>query len=66
MTTERAYRSAIPHETACHELRRCAGSQFDPDVVEAFLSVVEDGGEELELDPAQTAAAHVRLLLAAA
>ena len=66
MTTERAYRAAVPHETACHELRRCAGGQFDPVVVEAFLSVLGDGGEEWELDAAQSAAAHVRSLLAAA
>ena len=33
MTTERAYREAIAHERACQELRRCAGSQFDPAVV---------------------------------
>lgn len=66
MTTERAYRSAVPHDTACRELRRCAGGQFDPAVVEAFLAVMEERGDELELDAAQTAAAHVRSLLAAA
>ena len=66
MTTERAYRSAVPHDLACHELRRCAGTQFDPDVVEAFLSVLQGGGDERVLDAAQMAAAHVRTLLAAA
>jgi diguanylate cyclase (GGDEF)-like protein len=66
MTTERTYRSAVPPETACHELRRCAGAQFDPEVVEAFLAVLERGDDERELNPAQTAAAHVRSLLAAA
>ena len=66
MTTERAYRPAVPHETACHELERCAGGQFDPAVVEAFLAVWSDGGEERELDAAQMAAAHVRSLLSTA
>lgn len=66
MTTERTYRAAVPHETACHELMRCAGGQFDPVVVDAFLSVLGEGGEERELDGAQSAAAHVRSLLAAA
>jgi diguanylate cyclase (GGDEF)-like protein len=67
MTTERrTYRSAVPHETACHELRRCAGAQFDPAVVEAFLAVLQRGDDERELNAAQTAAAHVRSLLAAA
>jgi len=66
MTTERSYRPAVSHETACRELRRCAGTQFDPAVVDALLRVLEDGGDERELDTAQTAAAHVRSLLAAA
>jgi diguanylate cyclase (GGDEF)-like protein len=66
MITQRAYRSAVPHETACRELRRCAGGQFDPVVVDAFLTVVEGGADERELDAAQTAADHIRSLLAAA
>jgi diguanylate cyclase (GGDEF)-like protein len=66
MTSERAYRGAIPRETACSELRRCAGTQFDPAVVEAFLAVVEAAAEEPEPDAAEHAAAHVRSLLAAA
>ena len=39
MTSERPYRPAFDHADACGELRRCAGSQFDPTVVQAFLSV---------------------------
>ena len=63
MRTERTYRAAVPHELACQELRECAGAQFDPAVVEAFLAVVEDEGDEGALDAAHTAAAHVRTLL---
>ena len=33
MTTDRAYRSAMPFHDALAELRRCSGTQFDPDVV---------------------------------
>jgi putative nucleotidyltransferase with HDIG domain len=40
MTTDRAYRAALPPEVAAQELRDCAGSQFDPVVVEAVLAVV--------------------------
>ena len=36
MTVGRPYRQAITSEEAVVELRRCAGSQFDPKVVEAF------------------------------
>jgi diguanylate cyclase (GGDEF)-like protein/putative nucleotidyltransferase with HDIG domain len=36
MTTDRVYRSKLSHERAISELERCAGTQFDPDVVFAF------------------------------
>jgi HD-GYP domain-containing protein (c-di-GMP phosphodiesterase class II) len=36
MTSDRSYRCAMPVADALAELRRCAASQFDPDVVEAF------------------------------
>jgi len=37
MTSERPYRPAAGFEAASAELERCAGTQFDPDVVLAFL-----------------------------
>jgi two-component system cell cycle response regulator len=40
MTTTRAYRAAMTDRQARDELLRCAGSQFDPRVVEAFLAVI--------------------------
>ncbi|HEX2110703.1 MAG TPA: diguanylate cyclase [Gaiellaceae bacterium] len=36
MTTGRVYRGPLTHEEAVCELERCAGTQFDPNVVEAF------------------------------
>jgi diguanylate cyclase (GGDEF)-like protein len=66
MTTNRTYRAAVTHVLACQELRRSAGTQFDPEVVEAFLTEIENAGEERELNAAQHAAAHVRTLLGAA
>ncbi len=65
MTTDRAYRAAVPQEAACQELRRWAGVQFDPAVVNAFLTVIEHGADEDAVDAARTAAAHVRTLLGA-
>jgi GAF domain-containing protein/HAMP domain-containing protein len=38
MTTDRPYRRALPVREALEELRRHAGTQFDPGVVEVFLS----------------------------
>ncbi|MEA4928532.1 MAG: PAS domain S-box protein [Candidatus Limiplasma sp.] len=37
MTQDRVYRRAIPGEEALGEIERCAGTQFDPSVVEVFL-----------------------------
>ncbi len=39
MTSDRPYRRAMPAEDALRELARNAGTQFDPEVVEAFLEV---------------------------
>ncbi|MDQ7789134.1 MAG: PocR ligand-binding domain-containing protein [Eubacteriales bacterium] len=39
MTNDRPYRPAMPHETATDELLRCAGTQFDPLVVEKFVQL---------------------------
>jgi HD-GYP domain-containing protein (c-di-GMP phosphodiesterase class II) len=42
MTTDRPYRARLEADEACDRLRRGAGTQFDPAVVEAVLRVVSD------------------------
>jgi HD-GYP domain-containing protein (c-di-GMP phosphodiesterase class II) len=43
MTSPRAYRrTPLSEEAAVAELRAEAGTQFDPEIVEAFLSVLTD------------------------
>ena len=37
MTSDRPYRKAMSHDAAVTELRRCAGTQFDPTLVELFI-----------------------------
>ncbi len=37
MTSERPHRPARDHDAATLELHRCAGTQFDPDVVDGFV-----------------------------
>ena len=44
MTTARAYRQQLESAEAIAELRRCAGSHFDPDTVEAFILAMERQG----------------------
>ncbi len=41
MTTTRSYRKAMSLQDAIVELKRCAGSQFDPRVVDVLVGVVE-------------------------
>jgi hypothetical protein len=41
MVSDRPYRKALPTEVAQAELRKHAGKQFDPGVVECFLRVLE-------------------------
>lgn len=44
MTTTRSYRVAMSQRYALEELRRHAGTQFDPEVVEAFIVAIERSG----------------------
>jgi HD-GYP domain-containing protein (c-di-GMP phosphodiesterase class II) len=47
MVSERAYRARRDHRGACRELLRCAGTQFDGEVVLAFLRACRAAGGEL-------------------
>jgi HD-GYP domain-containing protein (c-di-GMP phosphodiesterase class II) len=47
MTSDRAYRRALPHEVAVGEIERCSGTQFDPEVAHSFTSGLEVFLEEL-------------------
>jgi HD-GYP domain-containing protein (c-di-GMP phosphodiesterase class II) len=49
MTSNRPYRQAMSHEEAMEEIRRHAGGQFDPEVVEKFEEVVGS----IDLGPAR-------------
>jgi diguanylate cyclase (GGDEF)-like protein len=43
MTRERPYVAAMSREAAIAELRRCAGTHFDPDVIEVLSARLEHG-----------------------
>jgi diguanylate cyclase (GGDEF)-like protein/PAS domain S-box-containing protein len=40
MTSERSYKSAYGRDEAVYELKRCSGTQFDPEIVEVFVNHV--------------------------
>jgi HD-GYP domain-containing protein (c-di-GMP phosphodiesterase class II) len=43
MTSGRPYRPALPSDAAAVEVERCAGTQFDPEIVEGFLAALDSG-----------------------
>jgi putative nucleotidyltransferase with HDIG domain len=47
MISDRPYRRALPMSHAIEEIRRCSGTQFDPKVVDVFLSIPESHWMEL-------------------
>ena len=48
MTNDRAYRPALSTSRAIAELKRCAGSQFDPYIVSEFLAMMKEAAPEEE------------------
>jgi diguanylate cyclase (GGDEF)-like protein/PAS domain S-box-containing protein len=46
MMHERSYRKALSKEQTIAELKHCAGTQFDPTVVEAFLALLSRHGDD--------------------
>jgi putative nucleotidyltransferase with HDIG domain len=42
MTTDRPYRKRLPLEAAKAELLRCKSTQFDPKIVDCFISILEN------------------------
>ena len=47
MVSDRVYRSAMSRDDAFAELRRCAGTQFDPTLVEGFIAMLINEGDQV-------------------
>ncbi len=50
MTKDRPYRKALSKEEAVKELKDGAGTQFDPEVVDAFIKVLEKESREYRVE----------------
>ena len=46
MVADRPYRKARSRDEAISELKRCAGSQFDRQIVDVFLGIIKDENNE--------------------
>ena len=43
MTSDRPYRNAMTPEEALNEIKKNAGKQFDPNIVDVFLEMMNEG-----------------------
>ena len=48
MTSKRTYRNAMPIEDVKQEIKRCSGTQFDPNIAEAFLNILNNKYDEIQ------------------
>jgi putative nucleotidyltransferase with HDIG domain len=55
MTRDRPYRRALPQSHAVAELERCAGTQFDPEIVRIFVEAWRDGSLTVAADARERA-----------
>lgn len=57
MTTDRRYRCGMPIDSAVEELVQCAGTQFDPALVQTMCSTIESQRTAIQQQIDETAAA---------
>jgi putative nucleotidyltransferase with HDIG domain len=63
ITSDRPYRKAATFAAARGEIKRCAGTQFDPMVVEVYLSLPDQLWEDLRTEITQQSKKHASLHL---
>jgi len=44
MTEDRVYRKAMTHDAAVEEIKKCTGTQFDPEIAQIFIAVIQTKG----------------------
>src|SRR5580704_11883717 len=63
MTSDRPYRKGSTFAAAVEEIVRCAGEQFDPQIVNVFLSLPEQTWLDLRDETAKLSLCHPRVAL---
>jgi len=53
MTSDRPYRKALSKSESISELKRCSGSQFDPEIIPVFIEVLEDDRQNVKMHSVQ-------------
>ena len=48
MTSRRPYRNALPLDVVKAEIKKCAGTQFDPAIANAFLDLLENDYDKIQ------------------
>lgn len=47
MTSKRSYRNALPLDVVKEEIKKCSGSQFDPEIADVFLDILDNNYNEI-------------------
>ena len=47
MTSRRSYRNALGFSYTVHEIERCKGTQFDPEIANIFLDILKEEPEKI-------------------
>ena len=48
MTSKRVYRDSLPLENVIEEFKHCKGTQFDPDLDDLFVDILQNDYEEIK------------------
>ena len=48
MTSKRSYRDPLPLQVVIDEIKKCSGTQFDPDIAKVFVEILENDYDKIQ------------------
>ena len=48
MTSRRVYRDSLPIEQVIEEFKKCRGTQFDPELDDVFIEILQNDYEKIK------------------